>query len=402
MSSTGRQQLGILLALAGGALLASATTVGITPFLLEMARDLDTDLAAAGNLVALQSVAWGAASFFAGAASDRLGRRPLLVLGLFLLVISGIAVALAVDYLSVAAWRVLGGVGGGAYMGTVFATVSDHVPAQKRGRSLGWVVTGQSLSLVIGVPLMTLAGAATGWRGAVVAHALVLLVGMLAVWLVVPGRAVHAGGAPLPARSVMRLIGPRVLVLLLAGMSERVCYSGVAVFLPTFLLTRFGIDAATLAAGLGVVAVGNLVGNLVGGQLTDRVPAPQLIVASSLGLAGLIALPVLMWAPLVPVSIALGFAYTLVNAASRPALLTLLSHVSAEARGAVLGLNITFSSLGWIGATVLGGIVVSVFGFGALGVLTFGFGLAGAGLALAHWVWPTGERMRLRVAPGER
>jgi predicted MFS family arabinose efflux permease len=44
----------MLVALSCGALLSTATTVGINPFLLDIARDLRTDLAAAGNLVALQ------------------------------------------------------------------------------------------------------------------------------------------------------------------------------------------------------------------------------------------------------------------------------------------------------------------------------------------------------------
>jgi predicted MFS family arabinose efflux permease len=57
MAERATQRLALLVALSGGALLATATTVGITPFLLEMARDLDTDLTAAGNLVAIQSVA---------------------------------------------------------------------------------------------------------------------------------------------------------------------------------------------------------------------------------------------------------------------------------------------------------------------------------------------------------
>src|SRR5204863_4919256 len=117
-------------------------------------------------------------------ASDRLGRRPLLSLGLVVLGSTGIGVAAAQTYPSVAIWRVLGGIGGGTYMGTVFATVSDHVPVAYRGRSLGWVVTGQSFALVLGVPLMTLLGAAFGWRGAVLAHALVLLAVSATVWLV--------------------------------------------------------------------------------------------------------------------------------------------------------------------------------------------------------------------------
>jgi predicted MFS family arabinose efflux permease len=203
-------------------------------------------------------------------------------------------------------------------------------------------------------------------------------------------------------RAMSRLVGPRVLVLLLAGSAERVCYSALVVFLPTFLLTRFAIDLPTLALGLGLVAVGNVVGNILGGQLTDRTPTPQLLVAASMALAGVLALPILLWSPTVAVAIGLGFAYTLVNAASRPPLLTLLSHVSAEARGAVLGLNITFASLGWLGATVLGGFVVAVAGFGGLGILVCGSGVLGAVLSLAHWAWPRFARARLVVAPGER
>src|SRR5919199_1822639 len=183
------RRLAMLVALAGGGLLSTATTVGITPFLLDIAHDFGTDLAAAGNLVALQSVTWGVASLFAGAASDRLGRRPLLLAGLLALFISGVAVAWSSSYFWVAAWRLFGGLGGGAFMGTVFATVSDHFPAAERGRSLGWVVTGQSLALVLGVPAMTLAGAASGWRGAVVAHAIAVLACASAIWFVVPGRA---------------------------------------------------------------------------------------------------------------------------------------------------------------------------------------------------------------------
>jgi DHA1 family inner membrane transport protein len=391
----------MLVALCGGALLSTVTTIGITPFLLDIAHDLNTDLAAAGNLVALQSVTWGIASLFAGAASDRLGRRPLLVVGLLFLVASAVGMALSGSYVWVAAWRLFGGIGGGCFMGAVFATVSDHFPSAERGRSMGWVVTGQSLALVLGVPAMTLAGTAAGWRGAVFGQSLVILVCALAVWLVVPATTRQLRPTPMPIRSVARLVGPRVMALLLANSTERVCYAAVAVFLPTYLLTRYGIDAPQLALGLALIAIGNLLGNILGGQLSDRVPAPHVVLAISLIGAGALALPILSWAPSVPISIALGFVYTLVNATGRPAVLTILSGVSNEARGAVLGLNITFSSLGWVSATALGGMILGVAGFGGLALLTFGLGLLGGVLTLAAWLVPR-ERKRLLVAPGER
>lgn len=391
MFAIGRvRRVGMLVALSAGGLLATATTVGITPFLLDIARDLHTDLAAAGNLVALQSITWGLVSLFAGVASDRLGRRPLLVAGQLILVLSGVGVAISDSFVWVAAWRLVGGLGGGTFMGAVFATVSDHFPAAERGRSLGWVVTGQSLALVLGVPAMTLAGSFGGWRGAVLAHAVVVLACAGAVWLLVPSRSGRAVGLPVPFASVARLVGPRGLALLLAGSAERVCYAAVAVFLPTYLLTRYAIDAPHLALGLLLVALGNLVGNVLGGYLSDRLPFPQALLAFSLVAAGVMALPVLSWSPAVEVSIALGFVYTLVNATGRPALLTVLSKVSNEARGAVMGLNITFASLGWLGATALGGAVVGFAGFGGLGILTLLFGLVGGVLSVATWLLPRG------------
>jgi MFS transporter, DHA1 family, inner membrane transport protein len=390
-----RRRLAMLLALCGGALLSTATTVGISPFLLDIAHDLNTDVAAAGNLVALQSLTWGIASLFAGAASDRLGRRPLLCAGLLIMVMSAVGVARAEDYISMAGWRLVGGIGGGSFMGTVFATVSDLFPAAERGRSLGWVVTGQSLALVLGVPALTLAVTVAGWRGAMLAHGSAVLACAVAIWFIVPGRpARSATDKPVPFASVARLVGPRVLALLLAGSTERVCYAAVAVYLPTYLLTRYAIDAPQLALGLGLVAVGNMAGNLTGGHLSDRLPAPQLVLASSLVGAGALAIPVLGWAPAVPLSIAMGFLYTLINATGRPAVLTVLSGVSSEARGAVMGLQITFSSLGWLLATILGGVVVGVAGFGGLGLMTFGFGLLGGALSLATWLAPR-ERARL-------
>ena len=391
----------LLFALCGGALLSSVTGIGISPFLLDIARDLSVDLTAAGNLVALQSVTWGVTSLFAGAASDRLGRRPILSLGLLILVISGLGVVVSGDYVMVAVWRALSGVGGGAYMGTAFATVSDLFPPSERGRSLGWVVMGQSLSLVLGVPAMTLVGGSMGWRGSILVHSIVLAVVTCAVWLLLPPRAAGASQSPPSLRSTVRLLGPRVLALFGASCAERVCYATVVVFLPTFLLVQYAVDAPALALGLMLVATGNFVGNLMGGQLSDRLRAPQLVIVISLVSTAVLALPILLWAPSVAVSIGLGFLYTLANAAGKPALLTSLSQVSEEARGAVLGLNISVASIGWLSATAFGGFVVSTAGFAGLGVVTSVLSALGAALAIAYWLWRPTKRSALVVAPGQ-
>src|SRR5689334_9094824 len=110
------RRLAMLVTLAGGGLLATATTLGISPFLLDIAHDFGTDLAGASSLVAFQNVSWGIASLVAGFASDRVGRRPLLIAGLAVLALSGFGTASAGSYAMLALWRLVGGFGGGTFM----------------------------------------------------------------------------------------------------------------------------------------------------------------------------------------------------------------------------------------------------------------------------------------------
>jgi predicted MFS family arabinose efflux permease len=254
-----------------------------------------------------------------------------------------------------------------------------------RGRALGWVITGQSLALVFGVPAFTYLGGLVGWRGAIGAQAAATLATALTVWAAVPGRAPRRAAEHRPAPPLLPLLRPRVLALLAAGIMERSCFAGMTVYLATFLIATYGVPPAGLAVGLGLIATGNLAGNVLGGHLADRLPARPLTFAAASALTGVLALPLMLWRPGVAGSILLGFAYSLANALGRPALMTALSEVSSEARGAILGLNITTGSLGWVGAIAAGGGLIARWGFGALGVVSAVAGLAGALVAVAGW-----------------
>lgn len=376
---------GMLATLSVVTFLVTGSAVALAPFLLEIAGDIGATLTAVANLVAVMSVSWGVVSVTAGAASDRIGRRPVLVAAVLTLGAARLGLALSHGYGAAVMWQLLAGVGGGGFMGTVFATVSDHVAPAQRGRALGWVITGQSLSLVIGVPLVTLLGAFGGWRVAIAVHAGTALIAAVAVWLSVPG---GPGVPAAPGRSRGRLrdvVGTRILALLLANTMERTCFATMAVYLATFLLTTYEVEMHALALALALVALGNLAGNLLGGWFADRVVARPLVFTVTSAVTGALGLPLMLWHPGVTLSVALGFAYSLANAAGRPALMATLSEVPADVRGAILGLNVTMSSVGWLGAAALGGWLVGSHGFESLGVLTAAAAGAGALFAIVAW-----------------
>src|SRR3954453_4634722 len=102
-----RMPWALLAAACLGMFAASSSGTTRAPFLIDMARDLETSLPLIANLMALTSVAWGAASLMAGAGSDRWGRRPFLVGGPIALALCMAGVSTAQSYLGAAVWATM-------------------------------------------------------------------------------------------------------------------------------------------------------------------------------------------------------------------------------------------------------------------------------------------------------
>ncbi|WP_270935131.1 MFS transporter [Falsiroseomonas oryzae] len=374
-------------ALIGSACLAmfaiSASGTTRAPFLLEMARDLSTSLALTANLMAINAVTWGVASLLVGPVSDRIGRRPFLLGAPLLLGLSSVGIAGAQTFPGVAAWVAVAGAAAGAISTAVVTEVSSRVEDRQRGRALGWALSGQSLALLLGVPLAAWVGAAIGWRGVNLCVAAVALAAGLTL-LLATRRPVAARGRGQPSTTDYRAaMSPRVLRLLATGVTERSCYALAVTFFATFLQSAYGLSLAGLALPLAVFALGNILGTLLGGQLADRLPNRLLTYAGAMLAAAGIALPLFLWHGSLVASVVLGFGFVLAISVARPCLMAALSNVPEEVRGTVLGLNVTSASMGWLGATALGGLAMAEFGFAGLAPMAAVLSAAGAWLALS-------------------
>src|SRR4051812_22292013 len=201
-------------ALIGAACLGSfaATSSGTTraPFLIEMSHDLEVSMPLVANLVSMTATAWGFTSAFGGWLSDRIGRRTMLIGGLFALALAMVGQAFAGDFFWVAVWATIGGGCAGTFTGVVFAEVSARVEDYQRGRALGWVMTGQSLTLVVGVPLAAYLGSMIGWRGWNICMAGLALAGSLSLFATA-GRGAGTAGHGVRAPSVRSALSRRVV-----------------------------------------------------------------------------------------------------------------------------------------------------------------------------------------------
>ena len=185
--------------------------------------------------------------------------------------------------------------------------------------------------------------------------------------------AVTLGAALAPDFGVLLVM--RTLAGIFGGFGPAVLY------LPSFLMLGYGLDAVAVAPILVLMAVGSIVGTLGGGWLGDRLPKAAIFVIAQ-GLAAAIALILFTQTPGLAISAVGGAVFTLVNASSRPALLALSTELSTRYRGAILGVFSVTNQAGIVLGSSVGGLAIGLGGYGVLALTMAVDGVLASGLAL--------------------
>ena len=158
------------------ALTATGAALGVAP-------------AQAGLMMSLFMLGFAVAPLFYGPASDRYGRKPVVVFACTLFIIAGIGCAFARSLSTLLIWRVVQGAGAGASMTIALAIIRDLFEGQAARTRLSYVAIATMI-----VPMIApTAGAALlalgGWR---VIHAVLAGVGLVLLLAMVIGFAESA------------------------------------------------------------------------------------------------------------------------------------------------------------------------------------------------------------------
>ncbi len=248
-------------------------------FLQPLTRDLSIAVADFTVAIAIQNLAWGFLQPIAGAASNRLGFRTLMVGGAALYIGGLVLLATAQGLFGVV-------VGAGIMIGLALActasaislaVASRAVSASVRSTVLGMVTAAGSLGSVLAAPMGQMLSDGYGWRAGVVGF-VVLGLGMLpAAWLAGRVDAIplpqRAAGAPADTsmKAALSTAMGNTSFLIMAG-AYFVCGMQL-VFLTTHLpsyLALCGMDPMLSAEVLMVIAIFNIAGSLFFGWAGSR------------------------------------------------------------------------------------------------------------------------------------
>jgi DHA1 family inner membrane transport protein len=376
-----------LLALALGGFGIGATefvAMGLLPTLAddllpELYRASEAEaLAQAGLLISAYALGVVVGAPTIAASSARFPRKQLLLALVGVIVVATIASAALPSFGLVLAARFISGLPHGAYFGIASLVAAQLMGPGQRGRGIAFVLSGLTISNVIGVPLITALGHAAGWRVAYFAVAAIFMLTFAAIAVFVP---LQAGDASATMRR--ELAGFRRSQVWLSLLTGAVGFGGffaVYTYVSPLVTGAAGLSIEVVPFALVVVGLGMTIGNAVGGRAADHHVMKTLFACFAAFIVSLIGVGLFGSNP-----VALFICIFLVGASAAalsPAIQTRLMDVAGESQTLAAAANHSSLNLGNSLGAMLGGVVIAA-GFGYLSVAWVGLVLALLGVAVA-------------------
>ena len=254
--------------------LQPVTTDLYLPALPGLTQDLGASMAQAQRTLTALLLAFGVSQLVWGPLSDRLGRRPVLLLGLTGYVLASVGGALAADMPALIAWRAVQGAAMGAGVVCARAIVRDlYTPAQG-ATVMSKGLSGLGVIAFASPPLGGLLAAWFGWHAALLALA---VFGALALALVAwrfDETLAHKNPQALQGRTLLRTWGqivrnPRFLAFSALSVSS---YAGLFTYLGASSFVWMGVLGYSSTA-YGLVMMLNAFVYLLGTVLCRRLIA---------------------------------------------------------------------------------------------------------------------------------
>ncbi|MGK9167499.1 MFS transporter [Inquilinus limosus] len=254
------------------ALAVAAFGIGTTEFVImgllpDVARDLGVSIPAAGMLVSGYALSVTVGAPIVALMTAKLPRKTTLLglMGVFIL--GNLMCALAPDYWSLMAARVLTALCHGAFFGIGAVVAAGLVPRHQRSRAIALMFSGLTLANVLGVPFGTALGHVAGWRATFGAIVPIGVAAALAIAFVLPRDREAPAGNLLSEFSVLRK--PQVLLAMALSILSSVSLFSVFTYITPILETVSGLTPQGVTTALLLFGVGITVGNLFGGRLAD-------------------------------------------------------------------------------------------------------------------------------------
>jgi MFS family permease len=362
----------------------------VIPFLSFYAREYGASGVVVGAVVGIYSIMQ---FFFApvwGRLSDRIGRRPVILISLTASCTGYLLFALSRDLTLLFASRLIAGVGG-ANIGTAQAYITDITTPAERARGMGLIGAAFGMGFILGPPLsgfLSTIGTRHGWHGNLLPGAVAAALSFTALMTALVVLAESKPADLVPRSGIPPQFDPRIWrdmmrhAVLAAAMSALfmtlLAVSGMETSVTLHARDRFNfrqIDLAYFFLFMGIIVA--LIQGVLIGKFAKQIGEKALIVIGTLSFTAAFAAVPTIWQ--VPLLYGVAFFIAIGQGLTYPSLTSLISKAAPEnERGSMLGLATSVGSLARFAGPILSGFLYDLGGsraafYGAAALTLFAF-----------------------------
>jgi len=390
MADTSKPDNRILLVLCLCLIMGVLNFLALTPFYPEVSSDLDVSISLLGQVVTFMILLSAILGLAIGPIVDRCGYRRPLTLGICCVAINVIGTGLAPSFPWLIGISLVGGLADALAFGIPFAIAGIMFTPDQRKGALSWLIGSMSVGGIVGIPLLTILGSATSWRVAMLALGGAAGCVALLAFVVLPRdsrRSETAWSFQVFKMAYAPVLRHAPTVRLLTATAIRsICWLGFLTYLGAFLSEEHDLSTKGIGLVYTIGATGFAVGSWIAGRLIG--PAGARTVVGAMCIVTALATVAAEFATNTWVAVGSIVILAMASAVIAIGVALLLSTQSPGEQGTTMLLNSSLINFGAAVGAALGGGLIALGGYRALGVGLSFFALLGAALVL----WPQGQK----------
>ena len=333
----------------------------VAPIIPHLAQVFRVDNQVIGLIVPAYMIPYGITSLLFGLLSDRVGRKPVMLMSLFAMMILTLLSATAQSASQLIGWRILTGLSASGTIPQILTLIGELYPYSQRGRPLGWVFGAMAGGMALGSTFGAILLPMIGWQGLFASTG--VGAGMLFCLLWKQRRLIASPKSKTPFNLKNLLTGYKELLTSRRGTRtygyvflNGIFHSGVFTWFGLYLSQRYGfsesqIGMALLGYGIPGVLFGPTVGKLADRWGRNRILPIGFTIAAIAPLVLLANVPPIV-ATLAATALSLGYDLT------QPLLAGVVTNLGADRPGQAMGLNVFTLFIGFgIGGFLFGEIL---------------------------------------------
>ncbi|MED4039162.1 MFS transporter [Niallia taxi] len=253
-------------------LVIGAFAIGMTEFVImgllpEVARDVHSSIAAAGQLITGYALGVAVGGPILVLITYKMSQKNLLMLLMLIFILGNLMATIASSYGVLMVSRLLTSLAHGSFFGVGAIMAASLVEYSRRASAMALMFTGLTVANIIGVPFGTFVGQQFGWRSSFLIIAIIGFITLIGIYMLVP-KPKEQKSTDLKKELAVLKNNQLWLALLIAMF----CFGSVFTlftYITPILTDVTGFQSNAVSWMLVVFGLGVTVGNILGGKLAD-------------------------------------------------------------------------------------------------------------------------------------